>query len=164
MKFILAASLTLPSAQTKKLLSFINHSYHIMAKNKTTETEVSVESFIESYVEQDQKKADSYKLIELMKQWSGFEPKMWGPTIIGFGSYHYKYESGHEGDSLIIGFSPRKAEFSLYVVTGEEGREELIAALGKIKMGKACIYFKKLSDLNIDVLEKLCRAALAYRM
>ncbi|MEQ8561046.1 MAG: DUF1801 domain-containing protein, partial [Cytophagales bacterium] len=79
-----------------------------MAKNKTSETAMDVFDFIESFVDSDQKKADSYKLIELMREWSGFEPKMWGPTIIGFGSYHYKYASGHEGDAPLIGFSDRK--------------------------------------------------------
>src|SRR5215203_796339 len=86
-----------------------------MAKNKTTKTKINVTEFINSYVDNDQKKLDSFRLIELMREWTGFEPKMWGPTIIGFGSYHYKYASGHEGDAPLIGFSPRKPEFSLYV-------------------------------------------------
>ncbi|HPN70859.1 MAG TPA: DUF1801 domain-containing protein [Saprospiraceae bacterium] len=131
-------------------------------KTKTAETEVKVVDFIHSYVDNEQKKQDSFQLIELMKKWSGFEPKMWGPTIIGFGSYHYKYASGHEGDSLIIGFSPRKAEFSLYAVAPGHENNELIENLGKIKMGKACIYFKKLADINIDVLEKLCLATIKH--
>src|SRR5215218_8472327 len=123
-------------------------------KNKTTETEVSVTDFINSYVDNEQKKADSFRLIELMREWSGFEPKMWGPTIIGFGSYHYKYASGHEGDAPLIGFSPRKAEFSLYVSAPGNDDKNLLAKLGKYKMGKACIYFKKLTDLNLDTLEQ----------
>jgi len=134
-----------------------------MAKpNKTTETQISVTDFINSYVENEQKKADSFELIKLMNEWSGFEPKMWGPTIIGFGSYHYKYASGHEGDMPVIGFSPRKAEFSLYVYSPTEENEPLMADLGKFKMGKACIYLKKLSDINIDTLEKLCKTTIAY--
>ncbi len=133
-----------------------------MGNNKTNETAVSVTDFINSYVEDGQKKADSLRLIELMREWSGFEPKMWGPTIIGFGSYHYKYASGHEGDSLLIGFSPRKAEFSLYVFAATQDNKELLNDLGKFKMGKACIYIKKLSDINISVLEKLCKATIAY--
>lgn len=134
-----------------------------MAKpNKTTETQVSVTDFINSYVENEQKKADSFELIKLMSEWSGFEPKMWGPTIIGFGSYHYKYASGHEGDMPVIGFSPRKAEFSLYVYSSTEENEPLLADLGKFKMGKACIYVKKLSDIDIDTLEKLCKTTIAY--
>ncbi|MBO6631407.1 MAG: DUF1801 domain-containing protein [Psychroserpens sp.] len=133
-----------------------------MAKNKTTETQVNVFDFIESYVDNDQKKADSYKLIELMSEWSGFEPKMWGPTIIGFGSYHYKYASGHEGDAPLLGFSPRKAQFSLYVYSKTEKSDALLKDLGKFKMGKACIYFKKLSDIDISVVEKLCQETIAY--
>lgn len=133
-----------------------------MAKNKTTETAISVTGFINSYVDKEQKKADSFQLIELMRQWTGFEPKMWGPTIIGFGSYHYKYASGHEGDMPILGFSPRKAEFSLYVYSETEESEKLLNCLGKYKMGKACIYIKKLSDINIEVLEKLSRVSMAY--
>lgn len=133
-----------------------------MAKNKTTETQVSVIDFVNSYVEKDEKKADSFELIRLMSEWSGFEPKMWGPTIIGFGSYHYKYESGHEGDMPLIGFSPRKAEFSLYVYSPTKESEPLLNDLGKFKMGKACIYVKKLSDINIDSLEKICKASIAY--
>jgi hypothetical protein len=133
-----------------------------MAKNKTTETEVIPIDFINSYVENDQKKADSFQLIELMSEWSGFKPKMWGPTIIGFGSYHYKYASGHEGDMPLLGFSPRKAEFSLYVYSPTEESKLLLNDLGKFKMGKACIYVKKLSDINIETLEKLCKESIAY--
>jgi len=133
-----------------------------MTKNKTTYTEVNVLDFISSYVDNDQKKADSFNLIKLMRKWSGFEPKMWGPTIIGFGNYHYKYASGHEGDAPIIGFSPRKAEFSLYVYTPSNENKKLLEELGKYKMGKACIYFKKLTDLNLDILEKLSKATIKY--
>ncbi len=133
-----------------------------MAKNKTTESEISVIDFINAYVDNEQKKADSFRLIELMREWSGFEPRMWGPTIIGFGSYHYKYKSGHEGDSPLIGFSPRKAEFSLYVYSPTEKSKDLLDDLGKFKMGKACIYVKKLSDINLDTLEKLSKITIAY--
>jgi hypothetical protein len=132
-----------------------------MGKNKTTETEVNVNDFIESYVENEQKKADSFRLLELMSKWSGFKPKMWGPTIIGFGSYHYKYASGHEGDAPLIGFSPRKAEFSLYVFLPTEQNKHLLDDLGKFKMGKACIYVKKLSDVNLATLENLCKHTIA---
>jgi hypothetical protein len=133
-----------------------------MAKNKTTETAVSVTDFINSYVEDAQKKADSFQLIKLMQEWTGFEPKMWGPTIIGFGSYHYKYASGHEGDAPMIGFSPRKAAFSLYVFSPTPDNKHLLDDLGKYKISKACIYIKKLADINISVLEKLCHASIAY--
>jgi hypothetical protein len=131
-------------------------------KNKTTETDVDVNDFINSYVDHEQKKADSFQLIELMKAWSGFEPKMWGPTIIGFGSYHYKYASGHEGDAPIIGFSPRKAEFSLYVYSPTEESKALLGDLGKFKMGKMCIYVKRLSDINVETLKKLSEISIAY--
>ena len=133
-----------------------------MAKNKTTETEVSVTDFINSFVDNDQKKADSFQLIELMQEWSGFKPKMWGPSIIGFGNYHYKYSSGHEGDMPLIGFSPRKAAFSLYVFSPEKDNKKLLDNLGKFKMTKACIYIKKLSDIHISALEKLCKTTIAY--
>lgn len=131
-------------------------------KNKTTETEVRVHDFIESFVEKDEKKADSYRLIELMQAWSGFEPRMWGPSIIGFGRYHYKYASGHEGDAPIIAFSPRKAAFSLYVYTPTEENIQLLQNLGKFKMGKSCIYVKKLADINISILERCCKSTIAF--
>jgi hypothetical protein len=133
-----------------------------MAKTKTTATGMDVTEFINSWANTDQKKADSFRLIELMREWSGFEPYMWGPTIIGFGSYHYKYASGHEGDAPMIGFSPRKAEFSLYVYCGVEEHKHLLNDLGKFRMGKACTYVKKLSDINIAALEKICKASIAY--
>jgi hypothetical protein len=133
-----------------------------MTKTKTTYTEVKVIDFINSYVYNDQKKTDSFRLIELMREWSGFEPRMWGPTIVGFGNYHYKYASGHEGDAPIIGFSPRKPEFSLYVFSPTEESKKLLDELGKFKMGKACIYVKKLSDINIFTLEKLSKISIAY--
>lgn len=133
-----------------------------MAKNKTTFTEIKVVDFINSFVDNDQKKADSYQLIELMSEWSGFEPKMWGPSIIGFGSYHYKYASGHEGDAPVIAFSPRKPALTLYVYSPSEDTNHLIDKLGKFKMSKACIYVKKLSDIHVSILEKLCKATIRY--
>lgn len=133
-----------------------------MAKTKTTYTTVNVTDFINSYVDNDQKKADSFRLVELMQEWSGFEPVMWGPTIIGFGKYHYTYASGHEGDAPIIGFSPRKAAFSLYIFSPTEKSKKLLAGLGKYKMAKACIYVKKLDDINIPTLQKLCKESIKY--
>jgi hypothetical protein len=129
-------------------------------KNKTGETSVRVIDFINAFVDKDEKKQDSLALIKLMRQWSGSEPKMWGPSIIGFGSYHYKYASGHEGDAPLIGFSPRKAEFSLYIINPGKEDKALLEKLGKFKMGKACIYFKKLSDLDLDVMERICKATI----
>ena len=131
-------------------------------KNKTAETEVSVEDFINSFVDNDQKKQDSFRLIELMQEWSGYRAKMWGPSIIGFGSYHYKYASGHEGDSPILGFSPRKAAFSLYIFSPTEKSKKLLSGLGKFKMAKACTYIKKLSDIDISILEQLCKESIKY--
>ncbi len=133
-----------------------------MAKNKTTETSVDVFNFINSYVENEQKKSDSLELIKLMRKWSGFDPKMWGPTIIGFGSYHYKYASGHEGDAPLLGFSPRKTQFSLYIYSKTAKSDSLLLDLGKFKMGKSCIYFKKLADINISVVKQLCMETIAY--
>lgn len=132
------------------------------AKNKTTETTVDVMEFVDSFVENEQKRADTLQLIRLMKKWAGSDPKMWGPTIIGFGRYHYKYASGHEGDAPIIGFSPRKAAFSLYVFVPGEDNEKMLDQLGKFTMGKSCIYVKKLADINISVLEELSKTAIKY--
>lgn len=133
-----------------------------MAKNKTTETQVNVNDFIHSFVDNDQKKADSFRLIELMQEWSSFEAKMWGPSIIGFGSYHYKYASGHEGDAPLIAFSPRKAAFSLYVYSAREDNKHLLDNFGKFKITKGCIYIKKLADIDISILEKMCLDSIAY--
>ena len=133
-----------------------------MAKNKTTETDINVADFINSFVESEQKKAESFQLVDLMRAWTGFEPKMWGPSIIGFGSYHYKYDSGHEGDAPLIGFSPRKAAFSLYVYSSTAESEKLLLQLGKFTMGKACIYVKKLADIDIQILKQICDASIAY--
>ncbi len=133
-----------------------------MAKTKTTYTAQNVVDFVHAYVENDQKKADSLRLIALMQEWSGCEPKMWGPTIIGFGTYHYKYASGHEGDAPVLGFSPRKAAFSLYVYSNTEKSQLALTELGKYKMSKACIYVKKLADINIAALQTLCLESIQY--
>ncbi|OJV50622.1 MAG: hypothetical protein BGO31_09260 [Bacteroidetes bacterium 43-16] len=133
-----------------------------MAKTKTKSTDAHVLSFINDFADTEQKKEDSFELIRLMQEASGFEPKMWGPTIVGFGNYHYKYASGHEGDAPMLGFSPRKAAISLYVFTGLEEHLPLLEKLGKFKMGKACIYVKKLSDINQDELKKLMKASIEF--
>lgn len=132
-----------------------------MAKTKTAETSKNVNEFILEFTDSEQKRKDSRELIGLMEKVSGFKAKMWGPSIIGFGTYHYKYASGHEGDAPLLGFSPRKAAISLYVSTGEPGQEELLKDLGKFTMGKACIYVKKLSDINQDCLVKLMKDTMA---
>ena len=129
-----------------------------MAELKTQLTGADVTIFIQTFADTDQKRSDSFELLKLMTEVSGFEPQMWGPTIIGFGSYHYKSErSRQEGDWPLIGFSPRKAAISLYVYTGMPEHEYLLQDLGKFKMGAACIYVKKLSDINIDVLKTMMK-------
>ena len=133
-----------------------------MAKTKTTYTDQDVRDFINSYVDNEEKKVDSIRLIELMQEWSDAEPKMWGPTIIGFGNYHYKYASGHEGDAPVLGFSPRKAALTFYVYSDTERSKLVLADLGKFKMSKACIYVKKLSDINLSVLKELCIESIKY--
>lgn len=130
-------------------------------QNKTTETEVSVADFLAN-VDDEQKRADSFRLVELMSEWSGFEAKMWGPTIIGFGKYTYQYASGHGGTAPMIGFSPRKPAFSLYVYSPTDKSRPLLDELGKYKISKACIYVKKLADVNIDVLKEMCLESIAY--
>ncbi|CAA9201057.1 hypothetical protein FLA105534_03380 [Flavobacterium bizetiae] len=131
-----------------------------MAKNKTTETNESIVDFIDAFVEDETKKKDAFELVKIMQEVSHFEPKMWGPSIIGFGSYHYKYASGHEGDAPLVAFSPRKAAISLYVYTAPEDRDELLAKLGKHKSSKGCIYVKKLADIDVDVLKNMIAISL----
>jgi len=131
-------------------------------QNKTEWTNENVNEFINTFVQTEQKKIDTYKLIELMSKWSGYEALMWGPTIIGFGKYHYITKSGHEGDAPIIGFSPRKPKFSLYAYIPTEENDKLLNDLGKFTIGKVCIYFSKLSDLNLEVLEKLCKETIRF--
>jgi hypothetical protein len=122
---------------------------------KTTETDASVNAFIKK-LDSAERISDATRLLEIFSKRSGYPAKMWGPAIIGFGSYHYKYKSGHEGDAPIVGFSPRKNEFSLYLCFDpEENREQILKQLGKCKSGKFCIYFKKLSDIDTSFLEKM---------
>lgn len=132
-----------------------------MAENKTKETSESVTGFINK-VDNGQKRKDSFELLELMERISGHKAKMWGPSIIGFGRYHYKYKSGHEGDAPLLGFSPRKSAISLYVFTGLEEHKHLLDDLGKFKMGKACIYVNKLSDINKEALVNLMKANMQF--
>lgn len=125
-----------------------------MAKNKTTETENSVIDFIKA-IDNEKKRNDALELLTILKETTGFEPKLWGPNIIGFGSYHYKYASGHEGDAPLAGFSPRKDAISLYLNPVFENKEELLLKFGKHKAGKGCIYVKKLTDIDLDILKKM---------
>ncbi len=134
-----------------------------MAAIKTQVTEENVEDFINTFAHTDQKRKDGFELLTLMREFTGYEPKMWGPTMIGFGQYHYKSErSKQEGDWLLVGFSPRKAAISLYVYSGGSEQEELLKELGKFKMGKGCIYVNKLSDINLEVLKKLMGSTIAF--
>lgn len=132
-----------------------------MAKVKTQFTDEDVYDFIEQ-LDNEQKKQDSIELIKLMEEATGEKAKMFGPTIIGFGQYHYKYPTGHEGDAPLLGFSPRKAAISLYVYTGCEQHKHLLENFGKYKMGKACIYVKKLSDVNIDVMKNMMKESIDF--
>ena len=134
-----------------------------MSTIKTKQTDASVVDFINTFADSEQKKKDSFELLKLIQNFTGYEPRMWGPSIIGFGKYHYKSErSRQEGDWPLVGFSPRKAAFSLYVYSGCEGQDELLKDLGRFKMGKACIYVKRLSDINPEVLKKLIKSTMDY--
>ena len=125
-----------------------------MAEQKTKPTEQSVESFLQN-VTDAKVRDDCSALIKLMKKVTKSTPKMWGPSIIGFGKYHYKYESGHEGNSCLTGFSPRKQNITLYIMPGVDHHPDLLKELGKYKAGKGCLYIKKLDDVNLSVLENL---------
>ncbi len=132
-----------------------------MAKNKTAETEVSVDDFIAS-VPDEKKQADSKRIAEIMTEVTGSQPKMWGPSIVGFGSYHYRYESGHEGDAPLVGFSPRKDAISLYLASDFEKKESLLEKFGKHKAAKACIYIKKLDDVDLSVFKEMIARSVTY--
>jgi hypothetical protein len=128
-----------------------------MAENKTKATEISVDDFIKA-IESPKKQEDAFALRKLMEEITGEKAVMWGPSIIGFGKYHYKYNSGHEGDAPIVGFSPRKAAISLYLLDcSDPNSENLLTKLGKFKKSVACIYANKLSDLNEPVLRELIK-------
>lgn len=134
-----------------------------MAELKTKQTSADVSDFILSFADTEQKRNDSFELLDFFREVTGFEPRMWGESIIGFGSYHYKSErSRQEGDWPLVGFSPRKAAISLYVFTGAKEHEYLLEGLGKYKMGKACIYIKRLFDIDQDVLKKLVIETISY--
>jgi len=132
-----------------------------MARNKTDFTEEDVYAFIGT-VDNEERRRGSYELIELMESVSGEKARMWGSAIVGFGSYRYKYESGHDGSAPLIGFSPRKSAFSLYVFTGLEEHRFLLEQLGKFTMGKACIYVKKIEDIRKDVLKELMEHTIVF--
>ena len=132
-----------------------------MAKAKTVPATVSVPAFIDGITDESRRN-DSLRLIELLRAETGLEPRMWGGSIIGFGSYHYQYASGHSGDAALVGFSPRKEAISLYLAVEFNGSEELLSKLGKVKAGKGCIYIKKLSEVDEAVLRAMVRESVVF--
>ncbi|XBQ16326.1 MAG: DUF1801 domain-containing protein [Oceanicaulis sp.] len=128
-----------------------------MAENKTKPTAVPVEEFLDS-VEPDAKREEAKALDALFRKVTGWAPVMWGPSMIGYGQYHYRYESGREGDFLATGFSPRKARHSIYILPGYSDYSDILARLGRHDHGKSCLYVKKLADIDLDVLAELIEA------
>lgn len=133
-----------------------------MSLLKTQSHDSDVYDFIDSFADSETKKQDSLALLTLMADASRCQATMWGPSMIGFGQYHYRYESGHEGDSFLVGFSPRKSAISLYVYNGTPEQKILLEKLGKFSMGKSCIYIKKLSDIDEQILVKLIGENIRY--
>ena len=131
-----------------------------MSGNKTRPTSQTPEAFLAG-VEPARRREDGQVLLDLFARVTGFDPVMWGPSIIGFGRYHYVYDSGREGDFLATGFSPRKANLSIYIMPGYRDYSAILGRLGKHKVGKSCLYINKLNDIDLGVLEELIRAGLA---
>lgn len=129
-----------------------------MAENKTRKTGASVDDFLAS-VENKRRREDGLTLLEMMREITGLEPEMWGPSIIGFGDCHYKYASGREGDMFLTGFSPRKQSLSLYIMDGFDGRDELLSRLGKHRRSVSCLYINKLADVDVEVLRELIKGS-----
>ncbi len=125
-----------------------------MAENKTRKTGASVEEFLSSVVNK-RRREDGLALLAMMREITGLQPEMWGPSIIGFGDHHYKYESGREGEIFLTGFSPRKQSLSLYIMDGFDGRDKLLTRLGKHRKSVSCLYINKLADVDMDVLREL---------
>ena len=131
-----------------------------MSKLKTKPTKVSVKSHIANIANEEQRN-DAQALVALMRRVTKQEPKMWGPSIVGFGSYHYRYASGHEGDSALAGFAVRGSEFVVYTAAGFEGRDDLLAKLGKHRTGKVCVYIRRLANVDLKILETLVTQSVA---
>jgi len=125
-----------------------------MAELKTKSNDQDVIEFLNE-IEDEQKRTDCFDLLDILTKITKEKPKMWGASIVGFGKYHYKYESGREGDWFLTGFSPRKQNLTIYIMSGFKGSEALMEELGKHKTGSSCLYVKKLSDIDLDVLKKL---------
>lgn len=132
-----------------------------MSEAKTKPTAQSVDEFLQR-VDNAQQRADAYQIVALMREITGEEPVMWGPSIVGFGSYHYRYASGHEGDSPITGFSPRKGNTVVYLSDGFEEHSDLLSRLGKHKTGKVCLYLKRLGDVDQGVLRELVQRSVEH--
>ena len=130
-----------------------------MAEAKTQPTNQSVKEFLNE-ISEPERRADCFAVAKIMEEISGEKPKMWGPSIVGFGSYHYKYASGHEGDWPMMGFSPRKKDLTLYIMMGFEKHADLMEKLGKHSTSKSCLYIKRLSDVHIPTLKKLIKIGL----
>ena len=133
-----------------------------MAENKTKPTEASVADYF-SAIDDENRREDCKALAKLMTRATKLKPKMWGTSIVGFGSYHYKYESGREGDMCLVGFSSRKGDISIYGMADFAGQDKLVAKLGKHKMGKGCLYVRRLGDIDPKILEKLVVGSIAER-
>ena len=127
-----------------------------MTQRKTSQNEGDVNAFIDA-VENPRRRADARQLLDLMQTVTGEPPKMWGPSIVGFGKYHYRYASGREGDSLVVGFSPRKQNLVIYIMPGFSDYGELLGKLGKFRTGRSCLYVNKLDDVDLQLLEQLVR-------
>ena len=132
-----------------------------MAENKTQKTGASVEAFLAS-VESKSRREDGLRLLQVMQEVTSLEPEMWGPSIIGFGDYHYRYETGREGDFFLTGFSPRKQSLSLYIMAGFDAYDGLLSRLGKHRKGAACLYINKLADVDMDVLRELVQQSFEH--
>ncbi len=132
-----------------------------MAEIKTKRRTASVNAFLESIKDQTRRK-DCHTIVKLMKQATNAEPAMWGPSIVGFGTYHYKYESGREGDWFLTGFSPRQQALTLYIMSGFKRYDTLMKKLGTHKTGKSCLYIKRLADVDLAVLEELIQQSVKH--
>ncbi|PIC65039.1 hypothetical protein CSV79_03660 [Sporosarcina sp. P13] len=132
-----------------------------MYELKTKQNDNNVIEFIEN-VDNPKKREDAFRLLDIFTDTTGYEAKMWGASIIGFGSYHYVYKTGHEGDAPLVGFSPRKAKISLYFATGDSEREQLLERFGKHTSGKACVYINKVADIDVDVLQELIQQSVTF--
>lgn len=130
-----------------------------MAELKTRENEANVEDFLMS-IGNEQKKTDCFQVLHLMQEITGKPAKMWGDSIVGFGSYHYKYDSGREGDWFLTGFSPRKQNLSIYIMAGFSNYEDLLKDLGKYKISSSCLYIKRIEEINIETLKELIRKSI----